>query len=268
MLFNQETVTRQLSENLPLFKTKAGILLPGISPEARTILHAELTAIGISRLQIVEAGSYSFAMVVRYALGLTANGGRVCAIVGNSLASEIALATLRHLVNAGSEGVILHVVPEASLSPDLLLQLTPLRHMGVTIQECPSPSLPAFGEIISNCHNVLFGLFEGGRDSEFDDAVVEGLNELQTPIHTVEAPLGVDLTSGEKGVHPLFASSTLSLGAPLAGLSVGADCVGRHYLSDISCTRGIYEKVGGNLSPLFAEQPVLQILPLITEDAP
>jgi hypothetical protein len=60
----------------------------------------------------------------------------------------------------------------------------------------------------------------------------------------------------------LFASSTLSLGLPLAGLSGGRDRVGRHYVCDVSFSKEIFARAGVAWTPLFAEQPVVQIFPV------
>lgn len=239
------------------FKTKTNIAFPGITPDTRRKMHGLIRELGITEGQIVEAASYSMAMVVRYALGLSATGGRVCAFVGNSLAGRVALATLRHLVNAGAEGIVLTVSESGDVIHD---ELKVLQKMGVPLEMCrDAGGGSSTQKIIESSHNVICGLFEGISDTTFASAIVTLLNELSTPVHTVEAPLGVDPFTGTRD-NPLFASSTLSLGAPLIGLSAGAECVGRHYLCDISATTAIYKESGSaDLTSLFAEQPVLQI---------
>jgi NAD(P)H-hydrate repair Nnr-like enzyme with NAD(P)H-hydrate epimerase domain len=239
------------------FKSKNGKEFAGFSVEAIADLQKNLYDLGISPLQVAEAASYSMAMVVRYALGLSATGGRVCALVGDSIAGAVALATLRHLVNAGAEGLILTVSKEAKL---LVPQLAPLSKMGVPLEVLSAAT--SLGEIAASCHNVIFGLFgTTGADSLLQE-IVSVLNEQQTPIHTIEAPLGLDLQTGAVSRQALFASSTLSLGAPYSALNPGQECVGRHYLCDISFTQAMYQKYGDDLSPLFAEQPVTQIFPI------
>ncbi len=245
------------------FKTKNGIELGGFSPASLSAMHQDLAELGIEPTQIAEAASYSMAMVVRYALGLSATGGKVCALVGDSLAGAVALATMRHLVNAGADGSALLVFDPTIAGPETKRQLTPLSHMGVPIEWCrESHTGSAAHAIISASHNVIFGLFGLSLADPVIAGCVTMLNEQQTPVHAIEAPLGVDLENGAHGPAALFASSTLSLGAPYAGLNPGRDCVGRHYLCDISITREIYAKHGEDLSALFAQQPVTQILPV------
>ncbi len=245
----------------PVFRTKTGILLPGFGSanilNMRKALQAEY---GITTAQIVEASSYSMAMVVRFALGLSSEGGEVVAIVDDCLAGYTVLATARHLVNSGAKAHIF--LGSDSSSVDLELQLKPLLRTGVPIDPLPaeiSEDSP-LAQLIGSSHNLLLGIYKDGQASNPRyNSLISTLNELQTPIHCVEAPNGIDPNTGEQQEPVLFASSTLSLGAPLAGLFKSSDLAGRHYLCDISIASALYTSEGFDLSPLFSEQPVLQI---------
>ena len=97
--------------------------------------------------------------------------------------------------------------------------------------------------------------------NEVCESYVKVLNECQTPVHSVDAPLGINVDSGAPGADPLYSSSTLSLGVPFVGLADGNEYVGRHYVCDISATRALYtQDSGDDLGWLFAEQPVTQIV--------
>ncbi|NLF24414.1 MAG: hypothetical protein GX589_01985, partial [Deltaproteobacteria bacterium] len=118
-------------------------------------------------------------------------------------------------------------------------------------------------DLILECHAIFCGLFSPQSQS-FDLAphVIAVLNEIKTPVHSVQCPLGINPDSGARIGAAVIASSTISLGMPLCGLHRAHDFVGRHYLCDISITRDLYLKTGENLTPLFAEQPVIQIFPV------
>jgi NAD(P)H-hydrate repair Nnr-like enzyme with NAD(P)H-hydrate epimerase domain len=58
----------------------------------------------------------------------------------------------------------------------------------------------------------------------FLNQVAALLNEMSTPIHCVLAPYGFDLETGAKHGELLYASSTLSLGAPLETLGTIPTC--------------------------------------------
>jgi hypothetical protein len=112
---------------------------------------------------------------------------------------------------------------------------------------------------------VLWGASDISANSVPNLAGIIGvLNEGRTPVHAVELPGGIDPNSGKALGTSLFASSTLSLGAPLAGLSAGRDRVGRHYVCDVSLSKDLFDRAGVPWSPIFAEQPVVQIFPADT----
>lgn len=249
------------SPNTGFFYDKKGYHFPGVSEQqlidARRVLTGEF---GVSNLQIAEAASYSLAMVVRFALGLSASGGKVCVVFNDSLAGEVALACARHLCNAGGNVVLLPFCTLSNASDELKHQLYTLGKMDI------SPSTPETLDLIqgymNHSHNLIFALYGGSVNSTFGmDEFVKLLNESQLPIHCIEAPYGVNSDTGAAEDEPLFASSTLSLGAPLKGLYTGSDYVGRHYVCDISLTSTIYRSMGEDLTPLFSDQPVVQVFP-------
>lgn len=248
-----------------MFYTKAGLAFPGVTRSKSEELRRELySEFGITPTQIAEAASYSMAMVVRFALGLSAQGGRVCALFRDCLGGYIALATARHLVNAGCDATLIFTGDDSNPSSELQAQLKTLDRMGLTCTIWNSSGQnEAITELLGECHNCIVGLFDPSKEADpFDSNITDVINEVSTPLYAVEAPLGVDVDSGVSN-NPVFASCTLSLGIPYVGLHPGHEYVGRHYLCDISLTRELYKKVELNLAPVFAEQPVQQIFPLI-----
>ena len=250
---------------LPVFKTKNGQELPSVTAATLVAMRRELhERYSITPTQVAEAAGYSMAMVVRYALGLSAREGQVCVMASDNLSGLVALATLRHLVNGGAAGAALVTGNPQMRSPELTAQLTPLAAMGVPIEELEPLFTGGYLErILADCHNVLWGASDISANAVPHLAGIIGvLNEGRTPVHAVELPGGVDPDSGKPIGTALFASSTLSLGAPLAGLSAGRDRVGRHYVCDISLPKDAFDRAGVVWSPIFSEQPVVQIFPV------
>lgn len=248
-----------------LFQSKAGPTLPGVSIETSRTLHAALLSeYGLRPSQVAEAASYSFAMVIRYALGLSAAGGKVCGVVTDTLNGWIVLATIRHLVTSGADAHLIFFMDPAVHTEEIAEQLKPLEKMGVPMDHwsvfCDGDGVV---DLIESCHNVLCGLY---RSSQLPDdnerTFLKILNELSIPVHTVEAPPGVDGDSGRGADYALFASSTLSLGVPLTGLHAGKDFVGRHYVCDVSFPQALLQLHGLAFPPLFSDQPVVQLTPL------
>lgn len=250
----------------PLFHSKTGFQFSGVSEQqllnAREALKKNY---GINLLQIAEASSYSLAMVIRFALGLSAAGGKVCIITNDSLAGQVGLACVRHLCNAGSEAVVIPLSPVSTASEEFKAQLNTLNRMNV--RTVSAKSIAEIGAVMENSHNVIFALYGGSISAPFQmDELVERLNEERTPIHCIEIPYGVNPDTGKAEDTPLYASSTLSLGAPLKGLYWGNEYVGRHYICDISLTAELYQSMGDNLAVLFCDQPVVQIFPSKTDE--
>ncbi len=261
-----------MMEEQLLFKTKTGLAFPGVSGAAHYSIWSDLrTEYGLTAAQLCEAASFSQAMVIRFALGLSALGGQVFAIVDDCPSGWIAMAALRHLITAGAQGGII-IVPEVeTLGADFELQVKPLQAMGADV--CSLAEILQSGQtqnLVNACHNLICGTYKPSHAEPSENLIklIEVLNDSRTPIHAVEVPPGIDPDSGKASSISLFASSTLSTGAPLAGLHTSSDYVGRHYLCDISCPTGLYKKHGADLSCLFAEQPVLQIFPVKNEENP
>jgi NAD(P)H-hydrate repair Nnr-like enzyme with NAD(P)H-hydrate epimerase domain len=248
---------------MPQYLSKSGVPVSGITPSAFEKLLGELQReYGVSLTQIVESASYSMAMVVRAALGLSAAGGRICALATDSLPGWIALATLRHLANGGADPLVVLVTPPAEVSAELDRQLKPLGKMGVPIFDwAPSGNEQDLARLLESCHNCILGVGYTVVESGFAKPLIDLLSDLPTPVHCIQTPLGIDPTSGTARGSALFASSTLSLGIPFHGLSTAREHVGRHYVCDISLARQQYRDAGQDLTLLFADQPVVQLIP-------
>ncbi|MCB0328569.1 MAG: hypothetical protein KDD70_02865 [Bdellovibrionales bacterium] len=228
----------------------------------------------LSSAQFAEGPGYSFAMVVRFALGLSAEGGLVCAIVRDTIPGAIALSCLRHLVNGGAEAVVLVIEEDPSQEPTVIANaLKTVQSYGVNVEHWTSSEQnPLVQGVLGQCHNVLFGTtsiktpdfkttnFKTPEPpSELMNGAVSLLNEMSTPVHCIVAPQGFDLASGEKNGEYLYASSTLSLGAPLEPLLQREDLLGRHYLADLSIPLSTYQKLLPDCPPPFSEQPVVAL---------
>ena len=118
--------------NKPLFRTETDYSFPGLSTRTfSTVLEELIGSHGLTMPQICEAASYSMAMVLRVALGLSADRAVVGALVGDTLSGWATLAAVRHLANAGSHCKVIEVCPPTALSDQYTLQMAPLVHVGV-----------------------------------------------------------------------------------------------------------------------------------------
>lgn len=217
---------------------------------------------------LAEGPAYSLAMVVRYALGLSAKGGLICGMVRDTFAGSIAINCLRHLKNAGSDVAILvlgHSEEDSLLN--INESLRGAKAYGMNIEYWNKDEQNALViDIVQECHNIIFGAADISRSKRgspqvdpFLDSCVAILNELSTPVHCVLAPSGVNLETGELEGERLFASSTMALGAPLTSLLQQQDLLGRLYVSDLSLPRNFYSELSEDFPILFDEQPIIPL---------
>jgi hypothetical protein len=264
-----------------LFFTKTGTRIPSIDEGTYTkVLKLLSSEYYIAKTQIIESASFSMAMVVRFALGLSSEGGGSIGIINDSLSGSIAAAAIRHLVNGGAVSKVLVIKNSQNFSDTLLHQLTALEQIDIEILTYDvehkkllrrsngnitesTPSLESiFSELVSNAHNFICGVdtkIFSSEEVKVFEAVIDLLNDSAVPTHTIECPPGIHWTDGKVLHTHLFASSTMSLCIPLSGLFYNNDCVGRHYVCDISLPRKLLYDVGIEYPILFAEQPVIEI---------
>ncbi len=245
--------------------------LPGASIAEMAQLRSSLdTQIGVSTLQIAESVAFSMAMVVRSALGLHAYQASIGILYHDTLSGWAALATARHLSNAGCSMTLVKCSETNPPSAQLEQLLRPLEALGLTISSWSDLSRNGATEsFLSSCHNLVCGISAADTINEYQTiSLTTALNEHSIPVHCIEAPLGLNLDTGQAHEHTLYASSTLSLGIPYQGLAAGHDWVGRHYLADISLPQALIEEQKGAPFPiLFSEQPVIQIFPTTQEES-
>jgi NAD(P)H-hydrate repair Nnr-like enzyme with NAD(P)H-hydrate epimerase domain len=250
---------------MTLFTTKSGQQLPGVSRGQLIGIRSQIVSeYGITTEQMVESASFCMAMVVRAALGFSAAEGNVTVFAGDNLSGYIALATARHLHVAGCSPLLV-LVNCGAHSDSFRHQLKPLDMMQLGICEwTPGGSDDDLRSLVTSSHNAILGICDVSTSlDELKDLnqLFVLLNDLPTPLHCIEYPAGVEVDNGTAIPDALYASSTLSLGAPLKGLNAAKEYVGRHYLCDISIPPQLYETVGIDPKVLFSDQPVTQIFP-------
>lgn len=220
--------------------------------------------LGLSGPKLVEAASFSMSMVIRVALGLHSKDAHVAVVINNSLASNVALACLRQLMNSGATGLIIAIDGTDFKEENLAVELKYHEHMQTEVFLWSKDTNPEeIATLLENQDTIISGLFSEESPVSSNDLTenIKLLNEIETPIHSIISPVGVDPDSGKRFNEALISSSTLSLGIPLKGLQIASDQVGRHYLCDISISKVIVDENKLNLPLLFAEQPVIQIFP-------
>ena len=248
------------------FLTNSGQSVAAISAtqllQMRSKVKSELP---ISDLQIAELAAFSMAMVVRYALGLSAAGGQVAAIVADCLPGWVALATARHLANNGTAVTIIEQGQDQGHSSTYKTLLSAATCSCCDFHQYDSGK--ALGRLMSaldSYHNLILGCVAIETSdyialNQLTLDLVEAINDHRVPVHAIELSLGINPSDGSRSAAALYAASTLSLGAPISALYDARDYIGRHYLCDISLPWSLYQQHQITSAPLFPEQPVIQL---------
>jgi NAD(P)H-hydrate repair Nnr-like enzyme with NAD(P)H-hydrate epimerase domain len=241
-----------------LFYTKSGLMFPGFTLEqVQKVRRALVEDFGLSELQMAESAAFSLAMVLRYSLGLSSAEAQIAMVVGNGFGSLVALAAARQMQNAGSKVNL--VIPPQLLDLNCEKAVSVAQRMGVGVFEEEK-----FSEALESVHAIVLANVDVNTSvPQYNSQLMEFLNESSIPVHCVDAPPGVNLSTGEVSGNVVYAASTVAVGTPLAALHAAREVVGRMYVCDISIPKSLYKIANTDLGQIFTEQPVQQIFPKV-----
>lgn len=171
-----------------------------------------------------------------------------------------ALVCARRLHNYGAAVRVFITKPDADFTPIPLHQLTILRNMSVPvapaadIAAAPPPDLIIDGVI-------GYSLKGAPRDTAAD--LIRWANESGASILSLDAPSGVDTTTGTVYDPAIRASATMTLALPKEGLRAPGveDQVGELYLADISVPPELYAApaLGLTVGPIFTGGDIVRL---------
>jgi NAD(P)H-hydrate epimerase len=185
---------------------------------------------------------------------------RVVVLAGTGGNGGGALVAARRLHNYGSVVSVLVTKPVDDFTPVPGQQLDLLRRMGLTIgaagdvESIGTPDLVLDGVIGYSLHGAPRG--EAGT-------LVRWANEQAAPVLSLDAPSGVDTTTGTVFEPAIRAAATMTLALPKEGLRApGVDThVGELYLADISVPPELYARfLGIDVGPIFASSDIVRLV--------
>lgn len=193
-------------------------------------------------------------------LGGDPRARRVVVLAGTGGNGGGALVAARRLHNYGSVVSVLVTKPIDDFTPVPGQQLDLLRRMGLTIgaagdmESIETPDLVLDGVIGYSLHGAPRG--EAGT-------LVRWANEQAAPVLSLDAPSGVDTTTGTVFEPAIRAAATMTLALPKEGLRApGVDThVGELYLADISAPPELYARfLGIDVGPIFASSDIVRLV--------
>jgi NAD(P)H-hydrate epimerase len=159
------------------------------------------------------------------------------------------LVAARHLANRGITVTVVLGTDRLAAVP--ARQLDIVRRMGIPVLDDP----PAADLII----DALLGYSLRGDPAGRFASLITWANTCPSPVLALDAPSGLDVTSGRQAVPCVRADATMTLALPKTGLA-GQDVTGPLYLADISVPRLLLDRMGITAPVLFRSEPVVRLL--------
>ena len=135
-------------------------------------------------------------------------------------------------------------------------QLDILRRMGVAVASVPPANLPPADLLI----DAVIGYSLSGAPRGTAAQLIDLANAHDAPILSLDAPSGLDTTTGVVHEPAVRATATMTLALPKEGLR-DAPHVGELYLADISVPPALYAGPGLGLAvgPIFARNEIVRL---------
>lgn len=210
---------------------------------------------GITLMQMMENAGRNLAELAQRQLGSEGGDSRVLVLCGAGNNGGGGMVAARHLHNRGIEVRAALIAEEARLKDVPAHQWAILKKLGLTEanpREIGEPNL------------ILDAMIGYGISGNPRGAVAEWIvraNASGVPILALDAPSGLDATSGRPGEPCIQAQSTMTLALPKVGL-LGPEAkpvVGDLFLADISVPRELYIEMGLKVPLLFENGTVISI---------
>ena len=195
-------------------------------------------------------------------------GKRVVVLAGTGGNGGGALVCARRLSNYGAQVQVVVTKPDAEFTPVAGQQLAILRRMGVPVGldtppatrptlDTPPAARPAL--IIDG----IIGYSLKGAPRGAAAELIRWANASGAPILALDAPSGVDTTTGAVFDPAIQATATMTLALPKEGLRAPgvAAQVGELYLADISVPPALYARPALELrvGPIFAQSDIVRL---------
>jgi NAD(P)H-hydrate epimerase len=210
---------------------------------------------GILLIQMMENAGRNLAEQARRMMGDELPGRRVVVLCGKGNNGGGGMVAARHLHNRGAEVSVKLVGDPAGLKEIPAHQWDILQVMALT--QADDPDLTEADLIV----DAIIGYGLSGNPRGAAAEWIRRANAAGRPVLSLDAPSGLDTTSGRAGEPCIRATATLTLALPKTGLvtPVAQEVVGELFLADISVPPGLYKRLGLEVGPLFAAGPIVMV---------
>jgi len=208
---------------------------------------------GNELIQMMENAGRNLAELTSQILGASLSGRTVCVLCGRGNNGGGGMAATRHLHNRGANVRIIRLAGK--------LKKVPAKQWGI-LENMGLRNEPYID--LSDADIIIDALIGYGLEGDLRPEVavwIEKINKAGKPVLALDAPSGLDTTSGAAGRLTVRADTTMTLALPKVGLmsESARPFVGSLYLADISVPPGLYRKMGLEVSNIFAHDPIIKI---------
>ncbi len=193
-------------------------------------------------------------------LGGDPRGHRIVVLAGTGGNGGGALVAARRLHNYGAEVDVYVTKPDDGFTPVPGQQLDLLRRMGVTIGSADAVGTAGTADVVLD--GVIGYSLQGAPQGEAG-TLIRWTNDQAAPVLSLDAPSGVDTTTGTVFEPAVRATATMTLALPKEGLRApGVEShVAELYLADISVPPELYCRfLGIGVGPIFAESDIVRLV--------
>ncbi len=187
-------------------------------------------------------------------------GKKVIVLAGTGGNGGGALVCARRLHNYGVRVQVFVTKPDADFTPIPAHQLDILRRMKVTVAQAEAVSQADKADLIVD-GVIGYSLKDAPRGTAGD--LIRWANAQGVPILALDAPSGVDTTTGSVFDPAIKATATMTLALPKEGLRTAgvAECVGELYLADISVPPELYAEpaLALQVGHIFAANDIVRL---------
>lgn len=216
---------------------------------------------GIELIQMMENAGRNLAHLARMRfLGGDPRGKRVVVLAGKGGNGGGALVCARRLHNFGAHVEVFVTQADKAFAPIPAHQLAILRRMGVSIG--PSEGLDS-AENHALIIDGIIGYSLNGAPRGSAKSMIHWANAQEAPTLALDAPSGIDTTSGTVFDPAIQATATMTLALPKKGLLMQdvAAQVGELYLADISVPPDLYASSALQIevNHIFAKSDIVRL---------
>jgi NAD(P)H-hydrate epimerase len=215
----------------------------------------------IELIQMMENAGRNLAHLARERfLGGDPRGKKVAVLAGTGGNGGGALVCARWLHNYGALVQVFVTRPDADFTPIPAHQLEILHRMKIAVASAEAITQAAPPDLIID--GIIGYSLRGGPRGTAGD-LIRWANSQDVPILALDAPSGVDTTTGTVFDPAIQATATMTLALPKAGLrAAGVETqVGELYLADISVPPQLYAEpvLALQVGSIFAASDIVQL---------